>query len=365
MKHRRISLFMFLMLAVMLSTALSKVAAQEGDPSEKPQADVLAADVAQTTSPPPNKSESEFNGNFISANRIDVGDVISGKIGNNKDQDFFLLDNFLSGSSLIDIDARVNGSQLDAVVCLYDHKKTEIACNDDSDGLDSLIYFGGGLGPGYIRVRDFNYPNEGGNDYYYTLSVSDPLLISASTNGSIEDMPFKQADILAWQKFNNGSEKWSMFFDASDMGIDGPQDVEAIGKIADPLSISLVLGWSQRLCIWDDDLGGCNKKQVKPHIVDKGIVYFAAGVFPYEGLYICALDAEDGSVVWKNDTIGDRAHELEFGGISPHGYLVASQDILYVPSGRSMPAAFDRRTGKFLFCASPGGKHSRDVGLDR
>ncbi|MHC4728946.1 MAG: PQQ-binding-like beta-propeller repeat protein, partial [Planctomycetota bacterium] len=91
-------------------------------------------------------------------------------------------------------------------------------------------------------------------------------------------------------------------------------------------------------------------------LVDKGIVYFAAGVFPYEGLYVCALSADDGSVVWKNDTIGDRAHELEFGGISPHGYLVASRDVLYVPSGRSMPAAFDRKTGKFLYCASPGGK---------
>jgi len=91
-------------------------------------------------------------------------------------------------------------------------------------------------------------------------------------------------------------------------------------------------------------------------LVDNGVVYFAAGVFPYEGLYICALRAEDGSVVWRNDTIGDRAHELDYGGISPHGYLVASRDILYVPSGRSMPAAFDRQSGKFLFCATPGAK---------
>ncbi|MHC4677477.1 MAG: outer membrane protein assembly factor BamB family protein [Planctomycetota bacterium] len=94
-------------------------------------------------------------------------------------------------------------------------------------------------------------------------------------------------------------------------------------------------------------------------LVDDGVVYFAAGVFPYEGLYICALRAGDGSVLWKNDTLGDRAHELEFGGISPHGYLVASRQILYVPSGRSMPAAFDRKTGKFLYCASPGGNPCR------
>ncbi len=91
-------------------------------------------------------------------------------------------------------------------------------------------------------------------------------------------------------------------------------------------------------------------------LADQGTVYCGAGVFPYEGIYICALNADDGSVIWKNDTIGDRAHELAFGGLTPHGYLLASTDILYVPAGRAMPAAFSRRTGEFLFWASPGGK---------
>ncbi len=91
-------------------------------------------------------------------------------------------------------------------------------------------------------------------------------------------------------------------------------------------------------------------------LVDRGVVYCGAGVFPYEGIYICALNAADGSVVWRNDTIGDRAHELSYGGISPHGYLLASDETLYVPAGRAMPAAFSRRTGEFLFWASPGGK---------
>lgn len=91
-------------------------------------------------------------------------------------------------------------------------------------------------------------------------------------------------------------------------------------------------------------------------LLDDGTAYFAAGVFPYEGIYICALDAEDGSVIWKNDTIGEREHELDYGGISPHGYPLASKDILYIPSGRAMPAAFDRKTGEFLFYAVPGGK---------
>jgi outer membrane protein assembly factor BamB len=91
-------------------------------------------------------------------------------------------------------------------------------------------------------------------------------------------------------------------------------------------------------------------------LVDQGVLYCAAGVFPYEGICICALDADKGSVLWRNDTIGDRAHELSFGGLSPHGYLLASRDILYVPAGRAMPAAFSRQTGEFLFWAPPGGK---------
>ncbi len=91
-------------------------------------------------------------------------------------------------------------------------------------------------------------------------------------------------------------------------------------------------------------------------LVDRGQVLCTAGVFPFEGLYICALDPKEGRLLWKNDTIGDRAHDLSFGGISPTGYLVASKDTLFVPSGRAMPAAFDRKTGRFLYYASPRGK---------
>lgn len=91
-------------------------------------------------------------------------------------------------------------------------------------------------------------------------------------------------------------------------------------------------------------------------LVDDGVAYFGAGVFPYEGVYICALNADDGTVVWKNDTIGDRSHEQAFGGISPQSYLIASKNILYVPSGRAMPAAFGLKSGQFLYYLLPGGK---------
>ncbi|MBN1345124.1 MAG: PQQ-binding-like beta-propeller repeat protein [Phycisphaerae bacterium] len=91
-------------------------------------------------------------------------------------------------------------------------------------------------------------------------------------------------------------------------------------------------------------------------LVDGGVVYFAAGVFPYEGLYVCALKADDGAMVWRNDSLGDQAYELNFGGVTPQGYLVASEKNLYVPAGRAMPVALDRGTGRYLYVCDPPGK---------
>ena len=183
------------------------------------------------------------------------------------------------------------------------------------------------------------------NNVYFGCSVTNKIYSIDANKGKI-----------SWEFFTNGPVRFAptvykgSVYAGSDDGYVYCLDAEEgslLWKYRAGPSAEKVIGNGRMISLWP----------VRTSVlVDKGVVYFAAGVFPYEGLYICALDAEDGSVVWKNDTIGDRAHELEYGGISPHGYLVASQDVLYVPSGRSMPAAFDRKTGKFLFCASPGGK---------
>ena len=90
-----------------------------------------------------------------------------------------------------------------------------------------------------------------------------------------------------------------------------------------------------------------------PVIVD-GKIYFAAGIWPFMGVFIYCLDAETGKVVWENDGTGamyiDQPHSSPaFAGVAPQGYLVAAGDKLLVPGGRSVPACFDRRTGKFLY----------------
>jgi outer membrane protein assembly factor BamB len=90
-------------------------------------------------------------------------------------------------------------------------------------------------------------------------------------------------------------------------------------------------------------------------VVADDMVYFAAGIWPSDGIFLYALDAKSGSVVWRNDDSGAIYMPQPHGGasaesgVSAQGYLVVSGDKLFVPTGRAVPAAFDRKTGKFLY----------------
>ena len=72
-------------------------------------------------------------------------------------------------------------------------------------------------------------------------------------------------------------------------------------------------------------------------LVDKGNLYFTAGLFPNQGTFLSALDAEDGTVRWKRKI-----------DVSPQGYLLASEERLYIPTGRTNPAIFARADGRPL-----------------
>ncbi len=85
------------------------------------------------------------------------------------------------------------------------------------------------------------------------------------------------------------------------------------------------------------------------------VVYFAAGIWPSDGIYLYALEAKTGKEIWRNEDSGDIYMPQPHGGasaksgVSAQGYLVASGDHLFVPTGRAVPAAFDRLTGKFKY----------------
>jgi len=73
-------------------------------------------------------------------------------------------------------------------------------------------------------------------------------------------------------------------------------------------------------------------------LVDNGVVYCTAGVFPAEGAYVSAVDARSGKVIWQNDT----------SSLVLQGYLLASPTTLFAPMGRVSPCGIDRRNGKVI-----------------
>jgi len=90
-------------------------------------------------------------------------------------------------------------------------------------------------------------------------------------------------------------------------------------------------------------------------LVKDGIVYVTAGMWPSEGIFIYALDANTGKEKWCNDTSSYEYIEYphvpsaSFGGPAPQGYLLADEESLIVPTGRGVPAAFDLKTGSLKF----------------
>jgi outer membrane protein assembly factor BamB len=83
------------------------------------------------------------------------------------------------------------------------------------------------------------------------------------------------------------------------------------------------------------------------------VVYFGAGIWPSEGIYLYAVDAATGKVLWCNDTSGsiemNQPHPTARArsGVAAQGYLVADEGRLFVPTGRAVPALFDRASGEF------------------
>ncbi len=103
-------------------------------------------------------------------------------------------------------------------------------------------------------------------------------------------------------------------------------------------------------------------------VVVDATVYYAAGIWPSDGIFLHALDARSGEPIWVNDHSGSIAMPQPHGGadaesgVAAQGHLVAANTSqpgksgqneerawLLVPTGRAVPAAFDRATGQFQY----------------
>lgn len=90
-------------------------------------------------------------------------------------------------------------------------------------------------------------------------------------------------------------------------------------------------------------------------VINDGVVYFGAGIWPSMGVFVKAVDADTGEVKWANGDINYLSkvridhNLLAEAALSPQGYCLFADGKVVVPNGRSMPARFDPATGELLY----------------
>jgi len=190
-----------------------------------------------------------------------------------------------------------------------------------------------------ILLRDKVIFGDSNSGQVFAFSMTEcRLLWTFSTEGPIRYAP------VAWQ---------DRLFIASDDGflyaIDS-EDGSLLWKQRGGPDDRLILGNERLISKWPARGG--------PALVEedgRAIVYFAAGIWPSDGIYLYALDAASGDILWQNDDSGyinmpqPHGGAVAESGISAQGYLVASNDRLLVPTGRAVPAALDRIDGSFQY----------------
>jgi outer membrane protein assembly factor BamB len=205
---------------------------------------------------------------------------------------------------------------------------------------------------------DISYePVVGGGKLFVPSMVSDRVTAFATSNG---------AEI--WRFYADGPIRFAPLYDkgkvyfASDDGYLYCVDAETgalYWKYSGSYSKRQVLGNERLISIWP--------ARGAP-VIENGVIFFAAGIVAFEGIFIHAVNAVTGERIWTNSTSGSiwNLHQhggaYSYGGPVPQGYLAVSGDKLLVPGGRTPPAVYDRRTGELLYFRQATGTVGKGAG---
>jgi len=165
-----------------------------------------------------------------------------------------------------------------------------------------------------IAAQGKVYYASSATDAVYCLSAAGDLVWVFTTEGPVRFAPvYSDGHIFA------GSDDGHIYCMAADTG---------------------TLKWSCRVTPEDRRIPGngriISQSPVRGGlVVEDGLVYYAAGVFPSHGAYLGAIDAATGKQQWSTDI-----------GVSPQGYLLTSGDSLFVPTGRTPFQAYSRKDGQ-------------------
>ena len=189
---------------------------------------------------------------------------------------------------------------------------------------------------------------------FQPISAGGVLCFGSSTDDKVYALDAETGDLL-WTFFTDAPVRFApaawkgRLFVASDDGhiyclsID---DGEVLWQRRGGPRNDMLLGNDRMISRWPARGG--------PVVVDD-VVYFGAGIWPSEGIFLYALDPSSGDVLWVNDDSGsiemDQPHSTARAksGVSAHGYLAVGGDALLVPTGRAVPAVLNRVDGRLRY----------------
>ncbi len=189
---------------------------------------------------------------------------------------------------------------------------------------------------------------------YQPVVAGDRVVFGSSTDGTVTALDTAQGRVC-WQFFTDGPVRFApaLWRDRALVASDDGYlyalrlaDGDLLWKLRGGPDSSNVLGNGTMISRWPARGG--------PVVCDD-VAYFAAGIWPSEGIFIYALDPASGDVLWKNADSGSiympQPHPTAEAksGVSAQGYLAVSGDRLFVPTGRAVPACFDRRSGALQY----------------
>lgn len=180
------------------------------------------------------------------------------------------------------------------------------------------------------------------------------VLFGSSADGSITALQSDTGSVC-WQYFTEGPIRFApaiwqdRVFVASDDGYLYAlrlSDGQLLWRFRGGPDDSRVLGNDTMISRWPARGG--------PVLADDA-VYFAAGIWPSEGVFLYALNPNTGEVIWSNNEAGGlympQPHPTAEAksGVSAQGYLAVAGERLLVPTGRAVPSCFERHTGAFQY----------------
>ena len=176
-----------------------------------------------------------------------------------------------------------------------------------------------------------------GSTLYYGSSRNDSVTAVDLVTGKYRwrfftDGPVRFAPVLSEGKVYFGADDGALYCLTADSG-------ELLWRFRAAPNDRHVIGNERLISVWPVRGG--------PVLVDDQI-QFTAGVWPFEGTFLYAVDAATGELVESRPAVTPPRHDVvTLNDMTPQGYLAANDARVLIPQGRSVVGSRNRGTGGF------------------